>query len=199
MTEVPAQSADPRADQQPEPLAQPLVWVDLEMSGLDPGREVILELAVIVTDGALEQVHEGPDIVIGAPDDVLSRMDPVVVDMHRRSGLTDAVRASTTTVAAAEAEALAFVRRLVPVARTAPLAGNSVHADRAFLQRYMPSLEAHLHYRNVDVSTVKELAQRWHPEAVATAPAKVGGHRALTDIRESIEELRHYRRTIFRQ
>jgi oligoribonuclease len=179
-------------------LSQPLVWVDLEMTGLDPDREVIVEIAVIVTDGQLEAVHEGPDIVLGAAEDVLSRMHPRVVEMHRRSGLTARVRASDVTAADAEQAVLAFVRQHVPAAGAAPLAGNSVHADRAFLRRYMPELEAHCHYRNVDVSTVKELARRWHPDALAAAPPKEGDHRALSDIRESIAELRYYRQAIFR-
>lgn len=181
-----------------ELLEQPLVWVDLEMTGLDPGRDRIVEIAVIVTDGALDKVVEGPDLVVHQPDDVLARMERVVVDMHELSGLTAAVRASTLSVAEAEEQSLAFVSSLVPEPRSAPLAGNSVHADRAFLRRYMPRLEAYLHYRNVDVSTLKELARRWYPEALAEAPSKAGGHRALADIRESIDELRWYREAIFR-
>lgn len=179
-------------------LTQPLIWVDLEMTGLDVDREVIVEIAVIVTDGQLEVVEEGPDIVIGADDAVLQAMHPRVQQMHRASGLIEAIRASEVTVEQAEQEVLAFVRRYVPAARAAPLAGNSVHSDRTFLKRYMPALEAHCHYRNVDVSTVKELARRWYPDALAAAPEKGGGHRALADIRESIDELRHYRQAIFR-
>lgn len=180
------------------PLEQPLVWVDLEMTGLDPDHEVIVELAVIVTDGALERVEEGPDLVIGQPADVLAGMQSVVAEMHRTSGLTELVATSATTVAQAEAAALEFVKRWVPEPRSAPLAGNSVHADRAFLRRYMPELEAHVHYRNVDVSTVKELARRWYPDVLDSAPPKEGGHRALADIRESIDELRWLRAAIFR-
>lgn len=180
-------------------LSQPLVWIDLEMTGLDPEREVIVELAVIVTDGELEHVEEGPDLVIGQPPELLDRMASVVAEMHSSSGLTAEILASDVTVAQAEAEALNFVKRWVPKARGAPLAGNSVHADRAFLRRHMPELEAHLHYRNVDVSTIKELGRRWYPQELAAAPAKDGGHRALADIRESIAELRWLRQAVFRQ
>lgn len=179
-------------------MNHPLVWLDLEMTGLDPERDVILEIAVIVTDGELEQVEEGPDLVIRQPEAVLAGMGPTVTAMHAASGLDQAVRDSQTTLEQAESEALAFVLGHVPEPRTAPLAGNSVHADRGFLRRYMPTLDAHLHYRNVDVSTVKELARRWYPEAKKAAPTKSGDHRALADIRESIAELRYYRRTIFR-
>lgn len=178
-------------------LEAPLVWIDLEMTGLDPDDEVIVEIAAIVTDGSLEVLHEGPDLVISAPSEVLSRMHPRVRRMHHRSGLTKEIKASDLSVADAEAQVLEFVAGLVP-AGVAPLAGNSIHADRAFLKRYMPTLEAHVHYRNVDVSTVKELARRWYPDVLRTAPEKEGDHRALADIRESIEELRHYRRTMFR-
>ena len=167
------------------------------MTGLDPATEVIVEIAVIVTDGELQQQVEGPELIIGAPDAVLDAMHPVVVKMHRKSGLTDAVRASDTTVAEAEQQVLEFVRSYVPEAGTAPLAGNSIHADRAFLQAYMPELEAHCHYRNFDVSTVKEIARRWYPQAKDDAPRKGGGHRALADIQESIDELRYYRKAIF--
>lgn len=183
--------------QQEAAIEQPLVWVDLEMTGLDPTRDVILEIAVIVTDGQLEQIVEGPDLVIHQPEAVLQRMEDVVARMHAGSGLTEAVRAADVTLADAQTRVLDFVRRYVPEPRTAPLAGNSVHADRAFLVTYMPELEAHLHYRNVDVSTLKELARRWRPDALASVPRKAGGHRALADIRESIEEVRHYRATLF--
>lgn len=179
-------------------MEAPLVWVDLEMTGLDVTREVIVEIAVIITDGALETVVEGPDLVVAAPPEVLAAMNDHVVQMHTKSGLLEAIRASRLTVAEAEAEALAFVRAHVPDARSAPLAGNTVHADRAFLARFMPTLEQHLHYRNVDVSTLKELAKRWRPEVLSAAPTKAGGHRALADIRESIVELRHYRDALFR-
>lgn len=179
-------------------MKHPMVWIDLEMTGLDADRDRIVEIAAIITDGDLGQVVEGPELVIHAPDDVLASMVDVVRDMHEKSGLTAAVRVSDTSAAAAEAQVLEFVRAHVPQARSAPLAGNSISADRTFLRRYMPALEAHVHYRNVDVSTVKELVRRWYPEAYAARPAKEGGHRALVDIRESIEELRYYRRVAFR-
>lgn len=180
------------------PLTHPLVWIDLEMTGLDPERDRIVEIAVIVTDGELERMVEGPDLVVATPDAALEAMDDVVVQMHQLSGLTDAIRSATLTVAEAEAQVLQFVTRHIPAARTAPLAGNSVHADRAFLRKYMPALEAYVHYRNVDVSTVKELARRWYPDALESTPRKTGGHRALADIRESIEEMRYWRRAIFK-
>lgn len=179
-------------------MKNPLVWIDLEMTGLAVERDRIVEIAAIVTDGTLEVVVEGPELVVHAPDDALDSMVDVVREMHEKSGLTAAIRASDLSVAAAEAQVLDFVREHVPQARSAPLAGNSISADRMFLARYMPALEAHVHYRNVDVSTVKELVRRWYPEAYAARPAKEGDHRALADIRESIEELRYYRRAAFR-
>ena len=182
-----------------EPLTWPLVWVDLEMTGLDPDTDRILEIAVIITDGDLEHIIEGPDLVVDCPETALSRMDTVVRQMHSASGLTEMVRASTLTVGEAEAQVMAFLREHVPEAGVAPLAGNSVHADRAFLRRYMPAIEAYVHYRNVDVSTIKELARRWHPEALLRAPRKGGGHRALADIRESIDEMRYWRAAVFKE
>jgi oligoribonuclease len=179
-------------------MDDPLVWVDLEMTGLDPDRDVIVEVAVLVSDAALERLQEGPDLVVAAPAGALDAMADVVRDMHAKSGLTDAVRASTLSLRDAEQQVLEFVRRHVREARVAPLAGNSIGTDRAFLRKQMPTFEAYLHYRNVDVSTVKELARRWYPEAFAAAPKKGGAHRALADIHESIGELRHYRATIFR-
>ncbi len=179
-------------------MQHPLVWVDLEMTGLDIERDVILEIAVIVTDGALEVIEEGPDLVVAQPEEALAGMKPIVERMHAASGLDAAVRASAVALADAEAQVLAFVRQHVPTAGTAPLAGNSISTDRAFLRRHMPALSSYLHYRNVDVSTVKELARRWYPEAKQAAPQKGGGHRALADIRESIAELQYYRQTIFR-
>jgi oligoribonuclease len=177
----------------------PLVWVDLEMTGLDPARDVILEVAVIVTDGELEHLEEGPDLVVSQPEAALAGMPDHVAQMHAKSGLTEEVRRSELSLADAEEAVLGFVRGCVAEERTAPLAGNSVHADRAFLEVGMPSLNEYLHYRLVDVSTVKELARRWHPQALDSAPQKAEGHRALADIRESIAELRHYRTALFRQ
>lgn len=179
-------------------MAAPLVWIDLEMTGLDAARHVILEIAVVITDSTLEQVVEGPDLVIAAGEAALAAMEPVVAEMHTASGLLDAVRRSRLSLAEAEAQALGFVRTHVPERRTAPLAGNSIHADRAFLARHMPNLNGYLHYRNVDVSTIKELVRRWYPDVFAEAPQKAKGHRALTDILESIAELRYYQGTVFR-
>ncbi len=178
-------------------MDQPLIWVDLEMTGLDPETEVIVEIAVIVTDGQLDVAQEGPDLVIHADEDVLGRMHSRVKQMHGQSGLTEAIRHSALTTQQAEEEVLAFVKTHVSMAGSAPLAGNSVHADRAFMRRYMPTLEAYCHYRNVDVSTLKELARRWYPGVVDAAPVKAGDHRALADIKESIDELRYYRDALF--
>ena len=174
-----------------------LIWMDLEMSGLDPERERIIEIAVIVTDAELEPIAEGPDLVLHQSDALLEAMDAWNKEHHAASGLIERVRASELDEAAAEAEVLAFLREHTDP-RSAPLAGNSIHQDRRFLYRYMPELEAHCHYRNVDVSTIKELAIRWYPEAHDARPAKKGAHRALDDIRESLEELRYYRGAVFR-
>ncbi len=176
----------------------PLVWIDLEMTGLEPEVDSILEIAVIVTDGSLDEIVEGPDLVLQAEEAALERMAPVVREMHDLSGLTEAVRQSQLTAVEAQRLVLEFVSSEVPEPRQAPLAGSSVHADRAFLRAHMPELEAWFHYRNVDVSTIKEVARRWYPGIVETAPEKGGGHRALADIRESIVELKYYRETIFR-
>jgi len=175
-----------------------LVWMDLEMTGLDPARNTIVEIATLVTDDDLNVVAEGPDLVVHQPADVLEVMEPVVRDMHTRSGLLAAIEASTLTLADAGAQTLAFIKEHVPEPRTVPLAGNSIGTDRRFLAAHLPEIEDWLHYRCIDVSTIKELARRWHPDAVAAAPEKRGGHRALDDIRESLEELRHYRATVFR-
>ena len=179
-------------------LTDPLVWVDLEMTGLDPEEHVIVEIAVIVTDGALETLVEGPDLIIHATDEELGRMDDFVTKMHRTSGLTKAAQESTLSVSEAEAQVMAFITEHVPEHRIGLLAGNSVHTDRMFLARYMPAIVDHLHYRIVDVSTVKELARRWYPDDLDDAPTKGGAHRALADIQESIEELRWFRERVFR-
>lgn len=174
-----------------------LVWMDLEMSGLDAQVERILELAVLVTDADLNIVAEGPELVVHQPDELLERMDEWNTSHHAKSGLTERVRASTVDEEAAEAFVLAFLEEECVLGET-PLAGNSVWQDRRFLARYMPRIDAFLHYRIVDVSSVKELARRWYPAAFDAAPAKRGAHRALDDIRESIEELRYYREHVFR-
>jgi len=174
-----------------------LVWIDLEMTGLDPDRERIIEAAVLVTDGALNVVEQGPNMVIHQSDALLEQMDEWNRNHHGASGLIDRVRQSEVTEAEAEAALLDFVRRHCPPGQ-APLAGNSVHQDRRFLQRYMPDFERYLHYRIVDVSTIKELARRWYPDALANAPHKRESHRALDDIYESIAELQYYRTSVFR-
>lgn len=177
----------------------PLAWIDLEMTGLDPENHVIVEIAVIITDGSLDEIIEGPDLVLRADETVLDKMAPVVREMHDASGLTEAIRKSLISAGEAERLVLEFVREHLPEPGQVPLAGNSVHADRAFLRKHMPELEEWFHYRNVDVSTVKELARRWYPEVLENAPVKGGGHRALADIRESIEELKFFRKTVFRR
>lgn len=175
-----------------------LVWMDLEMTGLDPDEDVILEIATLVTDDDLEIVAEGPDLVVHQPESALARMNDVVRAMHAKSGLTEQVRASTTDLDQAGAATLAFIRQHAPEPRTVPLCGNSIGTDRRFLARWLPEIEDHLHYRSVDVSSVKELARRWYPDSLTTAPDKGASHRALDDIRESVAELRHYRDTVFR-
>ncbi len=175
-----------------------LVWMDLEMTGLDPTRHVVVEIATLVTDDQLEVLAEGPDLVIGATGDELSRMDDVVRAMHTKSGLLAAIEASTVSLADAGAATLEFIKNHVPEARTVPLCGNSIGTDRRFLATQLPEIDEWLHYRSVDVSTVKELCRRWYPDALAGAPEKAAGHRALDDIRESVAELRYYRSTIFR-
>ena len=162
-----------------------LVWIDCEMTGLDLDRDVLVEVACLVTDSDLNIIGDGIDVVIGAPAEILDDLVPVVQEMHTRSGLLDEIRATTTTVAEAEAQVLAYVKELVPDANKAPLCGNSIATDRGFLAKYMPALDQHLHYRMVDVSSIKELAKRWYPRAYYASPEKGGGHRALADIRES--------------
>ena len=174
-----------------------LVWMDLEMTGLDHTRDLIVEIATIVTDDELQIIAEGPDLVVHAPDDVLAAMDPVVVDMHTRSGLLDAIRVSTMTVEEAGARTLEFIAAHVPTPASVPLCGNSIGTDRRFLARWLPSIESYLHYRSVDVSSIKELVRRWYPTEIGAAPRKAGLHRALDDIRSSIEELQFYRERFF--
>jgi oligoribonuclease len=174
-----------------------LVWMDLEMTGLDHTSDMIVEIATIVTDDELEIVAEGPDIVVHQPDEVLARMDPFVVEMHTRSGLLDAIKASTTSLEEAGAETLAFIRQHAPEPSTVPLCGNSIGTDRRFLAAYLPEIEEHLHYRSIDVSSIKELVRRWYPKVRQGRPQKAGNHRALDDIRDSIDELRYYRERVF--
>ncbi|MBB3082719.1 oligoribonuclease [Geodermatophilus sabuli] len=174
-----------------------LVWIDCEMTGLDLTRDKLIEVAVLVTDSELNVLDPGLDLVISAPDADLDGMADVVTEMHAKSGLTDAVRATTLTVAEAEQQLLAYVKRFVPERRTAPLCGNSIGTDRGFLARDMPELDDHLHYRMIDVSSIKELARRWFPRVYFAQPQKGLAHRALADIIESVRELAYYRRTLF--
>jgi oligoribonuclease len=174
-----------------------LVWIDCEMTGLELSRDALIEIAVLVTDAELNLLDGGLDIVIHTHDDVLETMVPYVRDMHASSGLTDAVRASTVTLGEAEELVLDYVKRHVPDAKTAPLCGNSIATDRGFIARDMPALDEHLHYRMIDVSSIKELARRWYPRVYYAQPAKGLAHRALADIRESVQELIYYRQTLF--
>jgi len=172
--------------------------MDLEMTGLEPDRHVIVEIATLITDDNLNVLAEGPDLVVHATTEQLGEMGPFVTEMHTKSGLLPAIIASTITAEEAETKTLDFLKAHIAEARSVPLCGNSIGTDRRFLQEYMPALEAFFHYRNVDVSTIKELARRWNPEVLATVPEKESSHRALDDIRESIDELAHYRATLFR-
>lgn len=171
--------------------------MDLEMTGLDPRRNVIVEIATLITDDDLTIVAEGPDLVIHQPADALAAMEPIVQEMHTKSGLLEAIRASTVTLDEAGAATLEFLKHHVPEPRSVPLCGNSIGTDRRFLAAYLPDIEEYLHYRSVDVSTIKELARRWYPKTSDAVPKKVTAHRALDDIRESIEELRFYRQHVF--
>ena len=174
-----------------------LVWIDCEMTGLDLRKDALIEIAALVTDADLNILGEGIDIVIHADDDALANMPPVVTEMHAKSGLTEEVRASVITVPQAEQMVLDYLKQFIPDPRTAPLAGNSIATDRGFIARDMPALDEHLHYRLVDVSTIKELTRRWFPRIYFAQPAKGLAHRALADITESIRELAYYRRTAF--
>jgi len=171
--------------------------MDLEMTGLEPASNVIVEIATIITDDELNVVAEGPDLVVHQPEEALALMDQVVVDMHTKSGLLDQIRASTITLEEAGAATLAFIKQHAPEARKVPLCGNSIGMDRRFLAAYLPEIENHLHYRSVDVSSVKELVRRWYPSLLNTRVQKAGSHRALDDIRESVLELQFYRQHIF--
>ncbi|MEO6989126.1 MAG: oligoribonuclease [Aquihabitans sp.] len=167
------------------------------MTGLDATRHVIVEIATVITDDELEIVAEGPDLVVHQAPELLVDLDPVVMAMHTTSGLFEEIAASTVTLEEAGAATLAFIKEHVPEPRTVPLCGNSIGTDRRFLVEYLPDIENHLHYRSVDVSTIKELAKRWYPATMAAVVRKGIAHRALDDIRESIEELRFYREHVF--
>ena len=173
-----------------------MVWIDCEMTGLDLGQDALVEVAALVTDSELNVLGTGVDVVIKPPQEALDQMPEVVRDMHTSSGLLTELETGIT-LAEAEEQVLAYVREFVPVARKAPLAGNTVYVDRGFLNRDMRTLDDHLHYRLVDVSSIKELIRRWFPTIYYNSPAKAGGHRALADIRESIEELKFYRQAVF--
>ena len=176
--------------------AERLVWIDCEMTGLDPNSDELVEIACIVTEADLTEIDTGISLVIKPSDAPLAAMDPFVVNMHTESGLLDEIP-DGTTLADAEAQVLEYVRLHVPEARKAPLAGSSVYVDRGFLAKYMPALDEHLHYRLVDTSSVKEIVRRWYPRVYFATPEKKGNHRALGDIRESIAELRYYRDAVF--
>ena len=174
-----------------------IVWADCEMTGLSLTHDALIEVAALVTDFELNQLGDGVDIVIKPSDEALEQMDDFVRTMHTKSGLLDEL-GHGVTMEEAEEQVLAYVREWAPEARKAPLGGNTVGTDRGFLARDMPALESHLHYRIIDVSSIKELSRRWYPRAFFAAPTKAGGHRALADIRESIAELRYYREAVFR-
>ncbi|XP_060764395.1 small fragment nuclease [Neoarius graeffei] len=180
-----------------EAMSQRMVWVDLEMTGLDIEKDEIIEMACIITDSDLNIVAEGPNLIINQPDSLLDSMSDWCKEHHGKSGLTQAVRDSKISLQQAEYEFLSFIRQHTPPGQC-PLAGNSVHADKKFLDKYMPQFMRHLHYRIIDVSTVKELCRRWFPDMYKHAPQKKASHRALDDIQESIKELKFYRATVFK-
>ena len=172
--------------------------MDLEMTGLDPTTDRIVEIATLVTDDDLQVVAEGPDLVVATDEAALAAMDPFVLKMHTTSGLLEQIRASTITLEEAGAQTLAFIREHVSEPRTVPLCGNSIGMDRRFLAAYLPEIEEFLHYRSIDVSTIKELARRWYPAELDALPRKATAHRAMDDIRESVDELRYWRGAVFR-
>jgi oligoribonuclease len=172
--------------------------MDLEMTGLDPSRHVIVEIATLITDDSLTVLAEGPDLVINPGAEAMAEMDKVVRSMHTKSGLLEAIEASTVTLEEAGAATMKFLVDAGIEPRTVPLCGNSIGTDRRFLSAHLSEIEEFLHYRSVDVSTIKELARRWYPAALAGAPAKAGGHRAMDDIKESLIELQYYRSAVFR-
>jgi oligoribonuclease len=177
-------------------ISEHLVWIDCEMTGLDPELDCLVEVAVVITSSDLEVLDPGLDVVIKPRPDSLKNMSDFVRQMHTTSGLINEFE-NGLELADAEVVILDYIKRFIPDARTAPLAGNSIGTDRMFLNRYMPALDQHLHYRNIDVSSIKELSRRWYPRVYFQLPKKTGDHRALADILESIQELRYYRKTVF--
>ena len=178
-------------------MAAMLVWMDLEMTGLDHTSDVIVEIATLITDDNLEIIAEGPDLVVHQTDEVLEQMDPFVVEMHTRSGLLESIKSSEISLEQAGAATLEFIKLHVPEPMTVPLCGNSIGTDRRFLAAYLPEIENYLHYRSIDVSSVKELVKRWYPGVDASRPRSQGSHRALDDIRESVREMAFYRDQVF--
>ncbi|MAT02562.1 MAG: oligoribonuclease [Acidimicrobiaceae bacterium] len=174
-----------------------LAWIDLEMTGLDPDENVVVEIATLITNNELEIIAEGPDLVIHATEEDLAKMDSFVVDMHTKSGLLPEIRNSNISVEEAEKQTMAFLNEHIKKEKSVPLCGNSIGTDRRFLAKYLPNIENFLHYRSVDVSSIKELVKRWFPEILEEAPKKNGGHRAMEDIKASVEELRFYRTKVF--
>jgi oligoribonuclease len=177
-------------------ISDHLVWIDCEMTGLNPDLDCLVEIAVVITDSELNVVDEGIDLVIKPRADSLAQMNDFVRDMHTTSGLINEF-ADGLDLADAEKQVLDYIQRFIPDAKDAPLAGNTIGTDRMFIAKYMPQVDAHLHYRNIDVSSIKELSRRWYPRVYFQLPKKTGDHRALADILESIKELRYYRETVF--
>ena len=177
--------------------ANMLAWIDLEMTGLDPDLHVIVEIATLITDDQLNLIAEGPDLVISATEEQLKKMDPVVVEMHTKSGLLDEIKASKITLEEAGSQTLSFLMEHITKKGTVPLCGNSIGTDRRFLAKWLPEIENFLHYRSVDVTSIKELGKRWFPKVTGAAPEKNGGHRAMDDIKASLFELQYYRDNLF--
>ena len=177
--------------------ANMLAWIDLEMTGLDPDLHVIVEIATLITDDQLNLIAEGPDLVISATEEQLEKMDPVVVEMHTKSGLIDEIKASKITLEEAGSQTLSFLMEHITKKGTVPLCGNSIGTDRRFLAKWLPEIENFLHYRSVDVTSIKELGKRWFPKVTGAAPEKNGGHRAMDDIKASLLELQYYRDNLF--
>ena len=177
--------------------ANMLAWIDLEMTGLDPDLHVIVEIATLITDDQLNLIAEGPDLVISATEEQLEKMDPIVVEMHTKSGLLDEIKASNITLEEAGSQTLSFLMEHITKKGTVPLCGNSIGTDRRFLAKWLPEIENFLHYRSVDVTSIKELGKRWFPKVTGAAPEKNGGHRAMDDIKASLFELQYYKDNLF--